>query len=163
MGTGKGGGGALLALRLRNATATRALGRRLGLTARAGDVLDLRGALGGGKTTLAQGALGALAGPGVYRSPSFDLVHVYGEHVFHADLDRIGAQEWDEIGADEMFSPDAIALLEHGERAQIRLPADRLEIRLARGAATWRRVAGVRPHGPRARAWLERALRGARS
>lgn len=151
---------ALLALRLRTVTATRAFGRRLGASARAGDVLDLRGTLGSGKTTLTQGALRALVGPGVYRSPSFDLVHVYGDSVYHADLDRIDAAEWDEIGAEDMFSTHAIAMLEHGERAQMRLPADRLEIHLARGAESNHRVAGVRARGPRAKAWLRRALKG---
>lgn len=160
--TSTGGGRGLLALRLRDARATRALGRRLGASARGGDVLDLRGAIGSGKTTLAQGALRALVGRGVYRSPSFSLVHVYDGRVFHADLDRIAAAEWDEIGGDEMFAPGAIALVEHGERVGPRLPADRLEVRLARGGAPHRRVAGVKARGPRARAWLRRALKSAR-
>jgi tRNA threonylcarbamoyl adenosine modification protein YjeE len=153
-----GGGSGLLALRLRDARATRAFGRRLGESARPGDVLDLRGALGSGKTTLAQGVLRALVGPGAYRSPSFDLVHVYGGRVYHADLDRVDASEWEEIGAEEWVEQAAIAILEHGERVPGRLPEDRLEVHLARGATRRRRVAGVRPRGPRARAWLARAL-----
>ncbi len=156
------GGRGLLALRLRDARATRALGRRLGASARAGDILDLRGAMGSGKTTLAQGALGALVGRGVYRSPSFALVHAYDGRVYHADLDRIAPEEWDEIGGDEVFAPGAIALLEHGERVALRLPADRLEVRLARGGQARRRVAGILARGPRARAWLRRALGGRR-
>jgi len=145
-------------LRLRSVAATRALGRRLGRTARPGDCLDLRGALGSGKTTLAQGALRALVGGGVYRSPSFDLVHAYPGQVYHADLDRVREGEWDELGADEVFGLDAVALIEHGERVGGRLPGDRLEIHLARGGARARRVAGVRARGPRARAWLRRAI-----
>jgi tRNA threonylcarbamoyladenosine biosynthesis protein TsaE len=140
--------------------ATRAFGRLLGRSARAGDVLDLRGALGSGKTTLAQGVLAALVGPGAYRSPSFDLVHVYGQGVYHADLERVDVGDWEEIGGDEMFLPHAIAILEHGERVGSRLPGDRLEVHLARGASPRRRVAGVRARGPRARAWLARALAG---
>lgn len=114
--------------------------------------------MGSGKTTLAQGALQALVGRGVYRSPSFALVHAYDGRVFHADLDRIAPGEWDEVGADEVFGEDRIALLEHGERVAVRLPVDRLEIRLARGAGWHRRVAGVIARGPKARAWLRRAL-----
>jgi tRNA threonylcarbamoyl adenosine modification protein YjeE len=149
-------------LRLRDARATRALGRRLGASARGGDVLDLRGAMGSGKTTLAQGALRVLVGRGVYRSPSFALVHAYEGQVYHADLDRINPSEWDEIGGEEVFAPGAIALLEHAERVAVRLPADRLEVRLVRGRTARRRVAGVRARGPRARAWLRRALDGRR-
>ncbi len=125
-------------------------------------MLDLRGAMGSGKTTLAQGALTALVGPGVYRSPSFALVHAYDGRVYHADLDRVAPAEWDEIGGDEMFAPGAVALLEHADAAAMRLPADRLEVRLARGATPRRRVAGLVPHGPRARAWLRRTLKGLR-
>jgi tRNA threonylcarbamoyladenosine biosynthesis protein TsaE len=147
----------LRVVRLPSPAATRRLGRSLGQTATGGQVLDLRGGWGSGKTTLAQGALTALVGPGVYRSPAFDLIHAYGHQVYHADLDRLQEEDLEAIGFDALFSEESVVILEHGERAGRSLPPDRLEVHLARGARRRVRVAGLVPRGPISRAWLRRA------
>lgn len=126
-------------------------------------MLELHGAFGAGKTTLAQGVLTGLLGPGTYRSPSFDLIHAYpgragGPEVFHVDLDRVTEAELETIGFDDLFEAQGVVIVEHGEVAHGRLPTDRLVVRLARGARARRRVAGVKARGPRARVWLARAL-----
>ena len=126
-------------------------------------MLDLRGPFGAGKTTTAQGVLEGLLGPGTYRSPSFDLIHVYASdagslEVFHVDLDRMVDSGLDTVGFDDLFGPASVVIVEHGEVAEDRLPKDRLECHLARGADVSRRVCGIRTRGPVARAWLGRAL-----
>lgn len=160
---GAGGGDSLVAVRLASFRETGAWGRALGKTARGGEILDLRGPFGAGKTTAAQGVLRGLVGPGTYRSPSFDLIHVYrarpeAPEVFHVDLDRVEPARLVTIGLEDLFGPSSVVILEHGEVAEDRLPSDRLECLLARGRTPGRRVCGIRPRGPVARAWLGRAF-----
>jgi len=155
--------GALLVVRLTSPRTTRRFGQALGRTAQGGEVLELHGVFGAGKTTLAQGVLRGLLGPGIYRSPSFDLIHAYpgradGPEVFHVDLDRVGEADLETIGLDDLFEARGVVIVEHGEVARGRLPVDRLVVRLARGARARHRVAGVQALGPRARGWLRRAL-----
>lgn len=162
---GTGGGDSLVAVRLASSRQTAAWGRALGETAHGGEILDLRGPFGAGKTTTAQGVLRGLLGRGVYRSPSFDLIHAYGAapalgmpEVFHVDLDRVGEARLATLGLEDLFGPSSIVILEHGELAEGRLPPDRLECHLARGRNPARRICGIRPRGPAARAWLGRAF-----
>ena len=88
--------------------------------------LILRGDLGAGKTTLVKGiaeALGA-ADPDEVTSPTFTLIHEYegtrnGEPVmlYHLDLYRIEEErQLDSLGLDEIAAPDAIVLVEWGEK-----------------------------------------------
>ena len=56
---------------------TRALGRRLGATLAAGDVIGLEGDLGTGKTELVKGIAEALGVTTVVHSPTFVLHHQY--------------------------------------------------------------------------------------
>jgi tRNA threonylcarbamoyladenosine biosynthesis protein TsaE len=76
---------------LSGAAATRALGRRIGEAARAGDVVLLEGPLGAGKTVLVQGIAEGLECADAAASPTFVLVrHHRGRLVLvHADLYRL--------------------------------------------------------------------------
>ena len=110
-----------------------ALGRNLARELH-GAVL-LIGNLGAGKTTLAKGIV---EGRGVatadeVSSPTFTLIHRYGEHdpVFHIDLYRLEqSRQVESLGLDELFGSGALVLLEWGERFPALLPAERTEIRL---------------------------------
>ena len=96
-------------------------------------VVLLIGNLGAGKTTLAKGiaqALGAADTEDV-TSPTFTLIHEYGEHVYHIDLYRLDTPEQvASLGLDDLFDRDAVVLIEWGERFAQLMPPDRFEIRL---------------------------------
>jgi tRNA threonylcarbamoyladenosine biosynthesis protein TsaE len=109
---------------------TIALGRSLAKEL-SGAVL-LIGNLGAGKTTLAKGIVegrGAASMDEV-SSPTFTLIHQYGP-VFHIDLYRLDeAREVESLGLDELFTGDALVLLEWAERFPQLLPKERTEIHL---------------------------------
>jgi tRNA threonylcarbamoyladenosine biosynthesis protein TsaE len=96
-------------------------------------VVLLIGNLGAGKTTLAKGivkGLGAGA-PEDVSSPTFTLIHEYGERCYHIDLYRIeNERQVRTLGLDELLDRDAVILVEWGERFPRLWPADHLEIRL---------------------------------
>lgn len=109
------------------------LGRRIaaGLPGRA--VVLLIGNLGAGKTTLAKGIVSGLGAAAVedVSSPTFTLIHEYGDRVYHIDLYRLDqATQVATLGLDEIFDRDAVVLIEWGERFPELLPRDRIEIRL---------------------------------
>lgn len=127
-------GGAALALRLPDLAATRALGARLAVALRPGDVVLLQGDLGAGKSELARAAIRALAGAEIaVPSPTFTLVQTYdlpGLQVSHADLYRLsGEDEAVELGLEELWQQGAL-LVEWPERAPGLWPAESLIVRL---------------------------------
>jgi len=118
---------------------TRALGRRLAKLLRAGDVVLLQGALGAGKTALAQGVGQGLKVQSAVNSPTFVLMArhdpveatVPGEQgrglaLFHADLYRL-TEPWQ---VEELELPaqavDGVLLIEWPERGLGVLPAEHL-------------------------------------
>lgn len=107
------------------------LGRKLAREL-AGVVL-LIGNLGAGKTTLTKGiveGLGAAAADAV-SSPTFTLVHQYGDDVFHIDLYRLDTEaEVETLGLHELFNNGRVVLLEWAERFPKLLPPNRTEIRI---------------------------------
>ncbi len=114
---------------------TRSLGRKLAsILPERGTVL-LRGELGAGKTTLAQGII---EGRGLARaedvaSPTFTLIHEYGDpvRVYHIDLYRLDTTEQvRHIGLEDILDRHALVLMEWGERFLELLPDSYMEIRL---------------------------------
>lgn len=107
------------------------LGRKLAREL-AGVVL-LIGNLGAGKTTLTKGiveGLGAAAADAV-SSPTFTLIHQYGDDVFHIDLYRLDTEgEVETLGLHELFNNGRVVLLEWAERFPKLLPPNRTEIRI---------------------------------
>lgn len=100
--------------------ATAAFGQRLAAALRPGDIVQLEGDLGAGKTALARAIIRALSGDPEMDvpSPTFALVQPYDTPVgplLHADLYRItDPRETDELGL--LDRPEAIVLLEWAER-----------------------------------------------
>jgi len=83
---------------------TRRLGRELGKTLRAGDVVLLEGELGAGKTTFVKGIAEACGVTVEVRSPTFALMHRYRgkPDVIHVDLYREKhASSLDDLALDE--------------------------------------------------------------
>ena len=110
-------------------------GRQLAPYAQPPCLVLLEGDLGSGKTTLAKGivsGLGAAREEDV-TSPSFTLVHEYGEdpRVYHADLYRVeDAPGLATLGLDELMGQRATVLIEWGERLGRDLPLPRVEVHL---------------------------------
>jgi len=120
-----------------SAEETIALGKRLAGVLPARGVVLLIGNLGAGKTTLAKGiAVGlGVAKPDEVSSPTFTLIHEYGDPVrlYHIDLYRIEeAQELATLELDDLMDRDALVLIEWGERFAERMPRPRTEIRVTR-------------------------------
>lgn len=125
--------------------AMRALGRRLALVLRAGDLVILTGPLGAGKTTLTQGIGEGLAVRGPVTSPTFVIARVHpslargdlpvpGPALVHADAYRIGsALELDDLDLDT-DTASSVTVVEWGEGLAEGLSADRLEITITPSA-----------------------------
>jgi tRNA threonylcarbamoyladenosine biosynthesis protein TsaE len=105
---------------------TEAIGRKLAELLTPPRLLILSGDLGTGKTTLVKGIAAAMdaADPDEVTSPTFTLVHEYsgtlhGKPVklLHLDLYRLEAErQVDSLGLDDMLTPDAVVLVEWGEK-----------------------------------------------
>ncbi len=143
---------------------TQRLGARLGELLRPGDVVCLEGALGSGKTCLAQGiGRGCGVAEGLV-SPTFTLIHEYrrlhnGAPLYHVDMYRIGSvEEAIGLGLEEYLDdPEAIVLMEWPERVSALLPAERLWVRIRRLPGN-KRILLFSAHGQRYRELL-RAFR----
>jgi len=109
------------------------LGRRIAAELPSRAVVLLIGNLGAGKTTLAKGIVSGLGAAAVedVSSPTFTLIHEYGDRVYHIDLYRLDqTTQVATLGLDEIFDRDAVVLIEWGERFPELLPRERIEIRL---------------------------------
>lgn len=101
---------------------TRALGEQIGKSLDAGSLILLKGDLGAGKTLFTQGVA---SGAGVdsampVTSPTYTLMNIYHGRlpIYHFDLYRLeGGGDVDDLGFDEYFEGDGIALVEWAERA----------------------------------------------
>ena len=110
------------------------LGRRLAKKLPASGVVLLTGNLGAGKTTLAKGIVDGrgAAPPEEVSSPTFTLIHEYGEgRVYHIDLYRLEEErELATLGLEELFDSGGLVLIEWGERFPGILPRNRTEIQI---------------------------------
>jgi tRNA threonylcarbamoyladenosine biosynthesis protein TsaE len=123
---------------------TEALGARLAMQLRAGDIVLVRGELGAGKTTLVRGAARALGVCGPVTSPTFSIGHRYpGSRVSvsHLDLYRLGGLEAEEpdLLADYL-GPGRIAFIEWPDAARPDLPGGCLEVTLRHAGGDRRTV-----------------------
>jgi tRNA threonylcarbamoyladenosine biosynthesis protein TsaE len=119
----------------KSSAGTIAIGRKLAELLTPPRLLILTGDLGAGKTTLVKGiatALGA-ADKDEVTSPTFTLIHEYAGSLdgkpiklLHLDLYRLDAErQLDSLGIEELRTPDAILLVEWGEKFKsIRKHAD---------------------------------------
>jgi len=114
--------------------ATESYGRALAARLPRGALVFLRGGLGAGKTTLVRGILRGLGHTGSVKSPTYTILEPHDlpfALVYHFDFYRIGdSQELEFLGMDELVSADALKLIEWPERAEDRLPAPDIEVRL---------------------------------
>lgn len=118
----------------------RDLGRTLGGTLRAGDLVILSGELGAGKTTFTQGLGEGLGVRGGVTSPTFVIARVHpslvgGPELVHVDAYRLGGEaELDDLDLDTSFD-EAVTVVEWGEGLAEQLADRWLEVHIARAVA----------------------------
>jgi tRNA threonylcarbamoyladenosine biosynthesis protein TsaE len=129
----------------RSAEETTNWGRKLAKRLKPPVLVLLTGDLGSGKTTLTKGivaGLGAAAEDEV-TSPTFTLVHVYGEtaKVYHADLYRIETfHDFETLGMEDVFAEPRIVILEWSERFPLQSPWPQVRVRLEHLGGDARRI-----------------------
>ena len=125
---------------------TAAVGRELGATLSAGDVVLMVGDLGAGKTAFVRGLAEGLGVPGdEVSSPTFTLVQEYRGGrlpLFHVDLYRLNdPREVDDLGLDEI-ADDGVLAIEWAERHP-RPPTGAVRVSIEHAGETERRIAIV--------------------
>jgi tRNA threonylcarbamoyladenosine biosynthesis protein TsaE len=105
---------------------TIAVGRKLADLLEPPQLLLLGGDLGTGKTTLVKGIAQALdaADPDEVTSPTFTLIHEFqGSRkgmpvkLYHLDVYRLeGERQLETLGLDDLLTPDALVVVEWGEK-----------------------------------------------
>jgi tRNA threonylcarbamoyladenosine biosynthesis protein TsaE len=146
---------------LADAEATREFGVRLAGLLRPGDLVILVGALGAGKTTLAQGIGQGLGVVGTVASPTFIIARSHaagarGIPLIHVDAYRLTSlAELDDLDLDSALA-DSVTLVEWGEGKAEALDPSHLRVEIDRGRggseadpASGTRQATVTGHGPR--------------
>ena len=138
--------GKMKRLVLRNAEATRELGRILGRSLPAGTVILLEGDLGSGKTTLVKGIGEGLEIQETIDSPTFTLINEYLDGrlpLYHVDLYRLQKQETASLYLEAYWQgvefPLGIMAIEWAERLPY-LPDQPLRISLKYGPDAGRQV-----------------------
>ena len=125
------------------------MGRALGAVARPGDVVLLEGALGAGKTVLAQGLAEGLGVTADVGSPTFVLVRQYPGRIemVHADLYRLESRaEIEALGLLEL-SAEGLLVVEWADRAPWLAPGGaRIQLRGAAGEGREVLLWGGAPH-----------------
>lgn len=95
---------------------THALGEKLAVMAKPGQVYTLIGDLGVGKTAFTKGFAKGLGISEHVSSPTFTIVQIYEEGrlpFYHFDVYRIGdVEEMEEIGYEDYFYGDGVSLIE---------------------------------------------------
>jgi tRNA threonylcarbamoyladenosine biosynthesis protein TsaE len=114
---------------------TKELGRKIGEALRGGEILELTGDVGAGKTTLVKGIANGLDIDQYVQSPSFTINRIYkgrdGLSLSHYDFYRLDAAG---IMADELAEtindPKTTTIIEWGGVVKGVLPDDRLTVHI---------------------------------
>lgn len=117
-------------------TKTFHIGRILGETLTAGDIVALTGELGAGKTCFTQGIARGLGVPEVYQitSPTFTLVNEYPGrlNLIHLDVYRLSSsRDLQDLGYEEFFFGKGVTVIEWAEKIQDVIPEKSLSVTLA--------------------------------
>ncbi len=112
------------------------LAKKIGERLHVGDVIAYHGDLGAGKTTFTRGLCLGLGLPDMVTSPTFALVHVYGEppkQLCHFDMYRItNTAELETTGFYDYDRTESILVIEWSENIETALPSETLHITIER-------------------------------
>ncbi len=140
---------------------TREFGRKLSASLKPGAVVALIGDLGAGKTRLVQAIAEAFEVPiDEVNSPTFTLVQEYSGQIplRHCDTYRLReADEFLDLGLDELFARDGIGLVEWADRVEEFMPRDviRISIRITSPTSREFQLEGTGPRSQRMLQQLE--------
>jgi tRNA threonylcarbamoyladenosine biosynthesis protein TsaE len=113
---------------------TQQLGRNFAKTLKEGDIVNLYGDLGSGKTTFAQGLAQGLGIENRIISPTFAIVRYYElkslERFYHIDLYRVdNERDIESLGIEEILNNKKnIIVIEWAEKLKKYLPQKRIDI-----------------------------------
>jgi tRNA threonylcarbamoyladenosine biosynthesis protein TsaE len=112
---------------------TQALGERIGRICEKGMIVSLKGPVGAGKTVLARGIAAALGIREPVSSPSYALIHEYGNpgtlRLVHIDFYRIhDIEEFELLGGEELFYSDAVTVIEWSDIVEDLLPPQAIKV-----------------------------------
>lgn len=149
-------------LEVQNETEMKALGERLGVVMGGGEIIELVGDVGAGKTTLTKGIARGLAIDEDVQSPSFTISRVYeardGLFLAHYDFYRLhDAGIMNSELHETLNDPKTITIVEWGDIVAGVLPADRLSVHITPLSEMTRRVE-LRASGERAAKILEKLV-----
>lgn len=135
-------------------------GARLGRALRGGEVLELIGDVGAGKTTLTKGIATALGITEPVQSPTFTILRAYttpgGLGLHHYDFYRLNeAGIMSDDIQEVMARPENITVIEWAGAVNQVLPADRLVVTIAATSENERQL-DITATGETARALLQR-------
>ena len=140
-------------------SAMKQLGRQIGRAVSGGEVVELVGDIGAGKTTLTKGIAEGLGVVEPVQSPTFTISRVYGARddlrLCHYDFYRLGeagimGDEIDEV----MYDLRAVTVIEWAESVAGVLPEDRLRAEIVVVGEEQRLVA-LHPGGERSQKLVE--------
>jgi len=125
---------------------TIALGRKIGIRLRGGEVVAISGPLGSGKTHLIKG-IAAGAGAEDYsqvNSPTFVIVNEYAGrfNIYHIDAYRLSSiAEFEQLGFDDFCDRQSVVLIEWADKVESALVGvDCIGIKLGHCGETMRTI-----------------------
>jgi tRNA threonylcarbamoyladenosine biosynthesis protein TsaE len=129
----------------RSAEETTRWGREFAKRLRPPVLVLLAGDLGTGKTTLTKGIVSGLdaATEDEVTSPTFTLVHVYGDSqkVYHGDLYRVESfHDFETLGLEDVFAKPAVVILEWSEHFPLKPTWPVIRVRLEHLGGDTRRI-----------------------
>lgn len=116
-----------------NEEETIALGYKIGLLLKKGDVIAMQGTLAAGKTTITKGIAKALDISDTITSPTFCLISEYSGKMplYHMDVYRLdGEEEFVNLGTDDMIYGDGVSIIEWSEKIMGQLPKKTIILKL---------------------------------
>jgi tRNA threonylcarbamoyladenosine biosynthesis protein TsaE len=138
-----------------NAQEMKSFGARLASFLRGGEVIELVGDVGAGKTTFTKGLAEGLGVDDDVQSPSFTISRIYpardGLTLAHYDFYRLqqAGIMGDELH-ETMLNQQTVTVIEWGGIVEDVLPDDRLTLTIVTPTETTRRII-VEAHGPRSK------------
>jgi tRNA threonylcarbamoyladenosine biosynthesis protein TsaE len=133
---------------------TEALGRRLAATLRPGTVIALYGGLGAGKTCFTRGLAQGLSVTDTVTSPTYTIINMHQGtlpngtplDIHHIDAYRLcGADDFANIGGDDLFAKNAVTIVEWPERIASCLPEDTIAVTITVKTGNEREIAITSP------------------
>lgn len=125
--------------------------RKLVFALKKGDVIALQGTLGAGKTTITKGIALSLGISESITSPTFCLISEYAGKMplYHIDVYRLGsAEEFVDLGVDDMIYGDGVCLIEWSEKVMSELPKTAIILKIDVTSNKTRRITLENwPHG----------------